>query len=82
MIPKNELKKGSWYSGSGRGSHVALWDGKMFHWIGEEWVGQPAVQSGLHYDEGGCFAPMELVPDRYPSVMQYQEMELKRNKRT
>jgi len=79
MIPKSELKKGSWYAGCGRGSHVALWDGAFFHWVGGE-MGQMAIQSGMHYDDGGCFAPMEIVPDRYPTVMQYQEMELKRKK--
>jgi hypothetical protein len=80
MIAKKDLKLNAWYAGCGRGSHVAMWDGKQFHWVGYEWS-QIGVQSGAHYDDGGCFAPMAEIVDVFPSVMQYEETELKRKKK-
>lgn len=75
MIAKKDLKKNSWYLGSGRGSQVAMWNGKHFVWPDEEW-GLPAVQAGAHYDDGGCFAPMEEIQsDKYPSVAQLDGMK-------
>lgn len=71
MIAKKDLVKGRWYLGCGRGSQVAQWDGGQFQWVGDEW-GLPAVQSGKHYEEGGCFLPMEEISsDRYPTVAEY-----------
>lgn len=72
VIPKAELKKGHYYIGPGRGSHVAVWTGDRFVWPGMEW-NDWALQEGNHYDDGGCFAPIKEILDNYPSVMQFQE---------
>jgi hypothetical protein len=70
MIPKKDLKKGSWYIGSGRGSHVAIWDGESFLWPAMSESGPWSNDSGAHYEEGGCFLPMEEIQEKYPTMAQ------------
>lgn len=69
MIPKKDLKVHSYYIGSGRGSHVAMWNGKSFVWPANE-MGHWGVDEGGHYEDGGCFLPMEEIPAKYPTVAQ------------
>jgi hypothetical protein len=70
MIEKKDLKKGAWYLGSGRGSYVALWNGEEFLWPAMGMSGTWGYDSGAHYEEGGCFLPMEEIHDKYPTVAQ------------
>lgn len=72
MINKKDLKKHSWYVGCGRGSNVARWDGATFLWptMGES--GTWGTDAGRHYEDGGCFRPMEEInEDRFPTVGQW-----------
>lgn len=70
MIPKKDLKESSYYIGSGRGSHVALWNGAAFIWPAMGMDGHWGLDSGGHYEEGGCFLPMEEILEKYPTVAQ------------
>jgi len=70
MIQKKDLKQNSYYLGSGRGSHVAMWDGKQFIWPATQMNGVVGIDAGAHYEDGGCFLPMEEVPEKYPTVAQ------------
>ncbi len=68
IIPKDKLKKWGWYMGPGRGSNIAIWDGQAFQFITqlESGVG---INTCSHYDDGGCFAPIEHLHDSlYPTV--------------
>lgn len=75
MIPKKDLKKHSYYIGSGRGSHVALWDGGQFTWPAMQMDGCWSLDAGAHYEDGGCFCPMEEILEKYPTVAQLDEMK-------
>lgn len=82
MIPKKDLKKGAWYIGSGRGSHVGLWDGTAFLWPAMSMSGPWGVDSGGHYEEGGCFLPMEEIQEKYPTVAQVDWQKEREKKMT
>lgn len=73
MIPKKDLKKNSWYLGAGRGSHVARWTGTEFAWPAFELTGW-AIDTGKHYEDGGCFLPMVEILEEYPTVAQWDEL--------
>lgn len=75
MIPKKDLKKYGWYLGSGRGSQIALWNGSEFVWPAFEMTAW-GCDSGAHYEDGGCFLPMEELPaEKYPTVAQVDRMK-------
>ncbi len=82
MIPKKDLKKFSWYIGSGRGSHVAIWDGTAFLWPAMSESGPWGIDSGAHYEEGGCFLPMEEILEKYPTVAQVDRQKEREKKMT
>jgi hypothetical protein len=62
VIKKESLEIGGWYIGKGRGFHMAVWDGKVFksHAQKFNYMDQKTCD---HWDDGGCFAPMALIPD-------------------
>ena len=60
VITKRCLNRGRWYLGIGRGSNVALWDGRGFRYI-EAVMGDKSCH---HWDDGppfGCFQPFEEI---------------------
>ena len=59
-IPISELKKHSWYLGSGRGSDVAYWDGHKFHIFRNKW-GEADHTTCAHWDDAGPFLPMQEI---------------------
>lgn len=73
MIPKKDLKPSAWYLGSGRGSHVARWTGTEFAWPAFELTGW-SIDTGAHYEDGGCFRPMEEIKEQYPTAGQWAEL--------
>src|SRR5437773_413415 len=63
VISKRRPNVGRWYLGIGRGSNVAFWNGRMFHYI-EEVMGE---KSCGHWNDGppfGCFQPFEEIDHR------------------
>lgn len=82
MIERKDLKKGTWYLGSGRGSHVAIWDGKAFLWPAMTESGPWGIDSGAHYEDRGCFLPMEEILEKYPTVAQVDWQKEREKKMT
>ena len=63
VLRKDQLVPERWYSGRGRNSNVARWDGENFLTIGYE-GDYPTVKTEPYYKEdSGCFQPFLLVDE-------------------
>lgn len=68
MIPKKDLKPGTYYRGRCRNTQVALWDGKVFRYIRNKF-NQYFIELIKHPDDEDfwdVFVPIEEIPKISP----------------
>ena len=72
-IPTKNLVIWRWYVGMGRGSNVAIWDGKYFIYV-EQKFGSAVMKYCDHSSDKGCFFPVKLLKNEYPTIGAYDRI--------
>lgn len=68
-IARKHLRVGQWYLGLGRGSSVAMWNGKTFMFFSEKFGQMVQKECSYAGEESGCFCPLEeILQDKYPGI--------------